>query len=117
MINKIIFIIFFLFNFVYSDDTGSCGDSCTYTFTESTGEMVFYGQSMSTSYETRADRPWNSYEHKIKSVRITGTLWLLGKRSFDNCTNLETVDLGVSLSLIGVFAFRDCVSLKSIVVV
>ena len=108
-------IILFLFIIqIYSFESGSCGDACTFVFDEITGEFLIEGYGESYDYNTEEDRPWHSYKDKIKSIKITGSLLSIGTNVFKNCSNLVTVDLGISMKSIGEYVFRDCISLKSI---
>ena len=65
-----IFILFLLLIIVKSDDSGSCGSHCSYTFINSTGTMIFDGYYYTTSYADYNEIPWFSHRSLIRHLKI-----------------------------------------------
>ncbi len=102
----------------YTDDSGSCGDDATYEFNGATGTLTIRGhgeinfeRTFDYEYETI---PWKSYKEAIISIKIEGSITLIGSHTFWDCTNLVSVTLPDSLTTIGSAAFWGCSSLTSI---
>ena len=115
MINERIIIILLLFTIVESADYGICGDLCEFKLERSTNELVFSGQMMTYDYNTTSERPWDSIKRRVKTIKIMGSIFYLGTRSFDSFVKLESVELGMTMITLGPLVFRDCISLKTIV--
>ena len=122
-----------------TDDSGSCGDGVTYTFTASTGELKISGSGTMTNYSSDAS-PWDSYKDSIASLVIedgvtsigsqafyrcsglTGQLTIpdsvteIGSEAFEYCSGLTSVTLGNSVTKIGDDAFYGCEGLTSFIV-
>lgn len=60
------------------------------------------------------DKVYNPDCINIKTVTFSEGTQRILKNTFEGCKNLETVNLGVDIRIIGEEAFKDCVSLKEL---
>ena len=97
--------------------SGKCGNNLTWTFNESTGELVISGTGEMHNYNYNSYiRPWENYEYNIKSITIGNSVTRIGNYAFDNCTSLTSITIPDSVTSIGFMAFSGCTSLISITV-
>ncbi|MCR5652690.1 MAG: leucine-rich repeat protein [Ruminococcus sp.] len=92
------------------DAAGLLGENGSWKFYEDEGELYIYGDGeMADTYSAfRKD-----YRTKIKSVIIADGVTSVSAQAFMNCTNLESVGMGMSaVTEIGTNAFYGCTSLS-----
>ncbi len=94
--------------------TGSCGDSVTWTLNPDTGELVISGQGPMTDYAITNMTPWIASCTAITSVRVEEGVTSLGAYAFLYCSNLATVSLPESLTSIGAHSFSNCSKLTDL---
>ena len=116
-------------------NTGNCGDSISYTISES-GELTFSGYGAMADYECD-ESPFSnrsdikkivisegitsigdyvfSYCTGFDSITIPNTVVQIGERSFENCESLTTITIPDSVTSIGESCFKSCISLQSII--
>ncbi|MBE7051651.1 MAG: leucine-rich repeat domain-containing protein [Ruminococcaceae bacterium] len=89
--------------------SGKCGDNTTWVFYDN-GEFVVSGNgSMYNWYSWQTNSmPWIAYKSQIKSVRIEEGVTIIGERTFADCTNISTLSLPNSLTIISDYAFEEC---------
>lgn len=90
------------------DASGTCGENVTYTFDESTGELVISGTG--EMYETS---PFSNNTN-IKTVVINEGVTSLPKNAFSSCEQILIISLPESLISIGENAFYSCKKLASV---
>ncbi len=95
--------------------SGTCGDNLTWTFNESTGELVISGTGDMYNYDYD-NRHWESYEDNIKSVTIGNSVTSIGDHALSGCDSLTSVTIPDSVTSIGNQAFHYCTSLTSITI-
>ncbi len=93
--------------------SGTCGDDVTWVYDSSTYTLTIYGTGDMYDYESN-NRPWESYEDKIKTVIINDCITSIGNYAFYHCGKMVTAILPDSVTTIGECAFKKCISLKSI---
>ena len=96
--------------------SGKCGENLTWTFDESSGELVISGTGKMYDYDFHIYeyRPWNSYDISVKSVIIGNGVTSIGSYAFGDCSKLVNVTIGNSVTSIGERAFCDCDRITSI---
>ena len=96
--------------------SGKCGENLTWTFDESSGELVISGTGKMYDYDFHIYeyRPWNSYDISVKSVIIGNDVTSIGSYAFGDCSKLVNVTIGNSVTSIGERAFCDCDRITSI---
>lgn len=125
-----------------NDDSGSCGDSVSYTFEAATGVLTLTGTGKTEWYasgETPLRRtPWYSYRESItkvvvgegitqlnlyvlskltnvKTIVLPSTLTTISSNAFYNDTSLEVINLGdTKITSIGLNAFENCSALSDV---
>ncbi len=93
-----------------SNTSGTWGD-LEYSFDSATGTLSISGSGEIDDANSKA--PWNQYREDVRSIIIGGAITSVGKYSFMEYDNLETLRLG-SVSTIEDYAFYGCFSLKSV---
>lgn len=93
-----------------ADDSGSCGESLTYTFVEATKTLTISGSGAMndySSYSGKYDSPWwtGNYYKSIQTVVIENGVTSIGKSAFSGCLNLTSVTIPSSVTDIGSSAF------------
>jgi len=96
--------------------SGTCGDNLTWTLDTSTGVLNISGTGAMTNYSSSSSVPWDSYRSKIKTVNIGNSVTTIGMHAFWYCTSLTSVTIPDSVKSIGSFAFRACDSLTSVTI-
>lgn len=94
------------------DAQGALGDNGSWKFYEDEGELYIYGDGeMADTYSAfRKD-----YRTKIKSVFIAEGVTSVSAQAFMNCTNLESVEMGMGgVTNINTNAFYGCSSLRAV---
>ncbi len=100
-----------------ADDSGTCGNGVTYTFTESTGTLTIQGQGAMNFYKySYFEAPWLSYRNSIISVIIEEGVTTIYNSAFSGCSSLTSVTIPSSVTSIGGGAFSDCSSLTSVTI-
>lgn len=94
--------------------SGTCGDNLTWTFDESTGELVISGTGDMHDWSYRSSAPWYSYRSSIKTVTIGNGVTSIGEEAFYFCSNIASVTIPCSVTSIGDDAFLNCDSLTEV---
>lgn len=97
-----------------------CGDAAVFDFDEETGTLSILGKGPIADIKNywgggSKDQPWFSIRDNIKHVIIGDYITAIGKYSFTECKNLETVELPATsgFSILS-SAFQECNNLKSV---
>ena len=93
--------------------SGACGDNATWTYDSSTYTLTISGTGDMYDYKSN-NRPWESYEDKIKTVVIDKGVTTIGAYAFYHCGKLVSVTLPDGITSIGEYAFKECKKLKDI---
>ena len=88
--------------FASADDSGSCGENLTWTYTEATNTLTISGTG--DMYE---GRPWEPYRMEIQTVIIEEGVTSIGKRTFYGCSGLTSLTIPNSVTFIGEEAFAE----------
>ena len=101
--------------------SGTCGDSLTWNFDESTGTLTISGTGDMEDYyveiESNLDnRPWKSYADNVKKIVIENGVTSIGEDAFFWCNSLESITIPDSVTTIGDNAFSSCTSLTNITI-
>ncbi len=98
----------------------SCGTRAAYEFDKTTGTLTIHGVGYTkdiTNFHGGGSKhqPWFDIKDDIKHIVITEYIQGLGRYSFAQCRNIETVQLpNVEKFTIGNASFEGCYNLKSI---
>ena len=95
--------------------SGTCGDNVTWTYNTSNRYLTISGIGAIYDYEYN-NRPWESYEDKIKNVVVEDGVTSIGNYSFYGCEYLVNVTLPDGVTKIGHRAFYSCNSLANITI-
>ncbi len=69
-----------------ADDSGSCGDNVTWTYTESTKTLTIQGSGAIDYYS-----PWYDFRTNIQNIVIEDGVTSIGDRAFEGCSGLTSV--------------------------
>ena len=121
-----------LFGIRVNAASGTCGDNLTWTYNESTGELVISGTGDMKNYTSYSRYTIKSvkigkgvtsicnyafnYCGSLTSVTIPDTVTSIGDYAFRSCDSLTNITIPNSVKTIGYEAFRDCRALTSIVI-
>ena len=115
MKKQIFITILMLLSFVAkADDSGTCGENLTWTYTEATKTLTVSGTGDMTNYSWINYAPWYSYGENIVKVIIDKGVRSIGDCVFYGCTGLTSIEIPNSVISIGGTAFFNCRSLTSI---
>ena len=99
--------------------SGTCGDSVTWSYDISTGELTISGTGKMyefSSYgdETNPPAPWLILRNDMKSVVIGDGITSVGSNAFYSCKALETATIGKDVEVLGYYSFQLCEGLTSV---
>lgn len=86
----------------------------TYSFNETTGELVISGTGPMNDFSTIHPSPW--YFHNIPSVKIEDGITRIGKCAFCDCRGLISITVPDGVKEIGRMAFAGCRNLNSVTI-
>ena len=92
--------------------SGQCGPSCEMKYHEKNKTLIIFGTGDMYDYREKLV-PWYEYRGQIEEIHIYG-MSLIGKESFNMCTNTRKVILGKPIKKIDDYAFTNVRSLKEI---
>ncbi len=97
---------------------GTCGDSLTWTFDDSTGLLTISGSGdmYDYSYEDINSLPWSIYADSITEIMIENGVTSIGDYAFFEMYWVTSVSISDSIEKIGVYAFYNCDSLSDIII-
>ena len=104
-------------------NSGSCGQSATWSFDRTTGTLSIGGAGKMNSYHrslylsnqgTLYPPPWNDLASEIKSVVIAPGITSIGSYAFYGCNNLSAVSIPNGVSTIESSVFEGCSNLAAI---
>lgn len=91
---------------------GKCGFAGTdkaYWILDTTGKLTILGVG-------DIEKGWSGYESQIKSVVFEGKFTIIGPRTFEYCTALESITIPEGVTDIQHRAFGDCTNLTSVTI-
>ncbi len=92
---------------------GTCGDNLTWSYDASTCVLTISGTGDMANYKYN-NRPWETYEDKIKTVVINDGVTNIGNYAFYSCGALANITIPDSVTSIKTFAFFGCKSLTQL---
>jgi len=95
-------------------DSGTCGDSLTWSFDGDTGVLTISGSGAMDHYDDEDYAPWWIYRERILSVVIAEGVTSVGSWAFAVCTKMTDISLPDSMASFGERAFSGCTSLTSV---
>ena len=89
----------------WADDSGTCGNNLTWTFTESDGTLTISGEGDMYNYNSANTVPWYNYREQIKKVILPKGLTYIGGYAFYKAKALIKISIPASVSEISNAAF------------
>ena len=93
--------------------SGVCGENVTWIYDSSTYTLTISGTGDMKSYST-SNRPWESYEDKIKTVVISDGVTSIGRYAFYSFGSVTSITIPNSVTKISDRAFNACKVLTTI---
>ena len=90
-------------------ESGTWGDSFTYSL-DSNGKLTDSG----TGEMPTQGKPWNSFDNRIKTVRVGYGITSISTQAFGYLPNLTSATIADTVQTIGNYAFTNCYKLESI---
>lgn len=90
----------------WADDSGTCGNNLTWTFTESDSTLIIKGTGSMVDYGVNG-APWDEYMSKIKTVLLPDGLTDIGGYAFSNAFYLKKITIPASVVRIKSYAFKN----------
>lgn len=97
--------------FANADDSGTCGESLTWTYKEDTKTLTISGIG-----DMDNSKPWRLFRDVIQTIVIEDGVTSIGKEAFAGCSSLSAIHLPSTVTTIGHEAFRHCPSLSTITI-
>ncbi len=94
--------------------SGSCGDSLTWSYDETTGTLTISGEGVMYDFPYD-DSQWFDLKSEITNVVIEEGVTSIGDSAFELFVNLKNVTIPESVTSIGAYAFDECDSITNIV--
>ena len=91
-----------------ADDSGSCGENLTYSYVEATNTLIISGIGEMADYNGK-ESPWSEYQSEITTIIINEGVTSIGAFAFLNCSNLISVTIPESVTIIVDGAFVSCI--------
>ena len=85
---------------------GECGTELTWEFNPETGTLTISGTGAMENYSSRT-APWYEYADQITNLVVEENVLSIGKYALDGCSNLKTVSIPSTLTLIDQYAFSS----------
>ena len=86
-----------------------------YSFDETTGTLLISGQCPIRDYDNFKNKaPWADKKDKIKKIIIEEGITRIGKYSFNECPNLESISMPSTITSVGAYAFNSCKALSEL---
>ncbi len=98
-----------------SEQSGTCGDSLTWTLTDA-GALTVSGTGEMTYFSSRSSVPWDSSRSSIKSITIGDRVTSISRWAFSECTGVTSVMIPASVAKIGYLSFTGCSSLTEVTI-
>lgn len=95
--------------------SGTCGDNLTWTLDDE-GVLSISGSGTMYDYEIASECPWYSSRGSIEKVIISNNVTRIGSRTFFNCSNLETFDIGDGVESIGSWALYNSSAIEELII-
>ncbi len=99
-----------------STETGSCGDSVTWTLDHRTCRLTISGTGQMTDYSYSEEIPWYGYKENIASAVIEEGVTSIGTGAFYGCSGLKDVSISSGVRSIGFSAFSGCSGLTDVMI-
>ena len=101
----------------WADDSGTCGDCLTWTY--SNGTLTISGTGPMDDYSAIGDTPWyylsdGEGTELINKVVFEEGVTTIGACAFNYCKGLTTVEMSTTITTIGKAAFSYCSNLTTI---
>lgn len=98
--------------------SGTCGENLTWSFNESTGELIISGEGAMTDFVSGKTAGWveQKYKGKIEKIIINEGVTTIGKNAFAGHSKLSYVKMPDSLTKINDYAFQGCWKLDEITI-
>ena len=94
--------------------SGTCGDSATWAFDETTGQLTVSGGAL-TDYRDERSQPWAAVRERIKKLVIAEGVTHIGAFNFAKCAALRSVTIPASVTRIERYAFEKCTGLSELI--
>jgi len=95
--------------------SGTCGVNLTWILTDD-GTLTISGTGVMHNYDSLGGAPWYGKRSMIKCLIIEPGVANIGDNAFGSCTNLTSVEIPDSVTIIRFNAFSYCNSLSSITI-
>lgn len=95
-------------------ESGSCGDSLTWTLAG--GTLTISGSGAMEDYSESSPAPWYASRSQIMSLSLSDGITYIGAWAFADCTNLTSVSIPGSVQTIGKSAFRRCTGMTMLTI-
>ena len=93
--------------------SGTCGDNVIWTYNTTTFTLTISGTGDMKDYGM-SNRPWESYEDKIKTVIISDGVTSIGKYAFYSLGSVTSISIPESVTKLGERVFNACKLLTTV---
>ena len=100
---------------VMADDSGTCGENLTWTYSEANNTLTIEGTGKMNNYDSN-EVPWYLQRNYIKKIIIGPGVTSIGSFAFYGCSSANYLYLSNSVTTINTGAFWGCTGLTSITI-
>ena len=97
-------------------EIGDCGENVKWRYDSKTKELTIFGSGNMEDYRSSSQSPWCDISEEILTVKVEKGVTSVGSSAFEDCYNLQKVELCDGIISLGDSAFCYCENLTSITI-
>ena len=97
-------------------EIGDCGENVKWRYDSKTKELTIFGSGNMDDYRSSSQSPWCDISEEILTVKVEKGVTSVGSSAFEDCYNLQKVELCDGIISLGDSAFCYCENLTSITI-
>ena len=95
---------------------GDCGENVKWRYNSTTKALTIFGSGNMDDYRSSSQSPWYDISEEILTVKVEKGVTSVGSSAFEDCYNLQKVELCDGIISLGDSAFCYCENLTNITI-